>query len=93
MTYVAFGLAVSLALMAIRLYGLRGEIAKAKTLAVAREAERDAVLVRLATEEDRARRLTADLAAKGKEITRLWGILRQSRSDEALEALIKDELG
>ena len=93
MSYLAIGLAVSLALLALRLYGLRGEVAKAQALMVAREAERDAVLVRLTTSEDQLARTAKLVEVKDKEITRLWGILRRSRSDEALEELMKDELG
>ena len=93
MSYLAIGLAVSLALLALRLYGLRGEVAKAKALVVAREAERDAVLARLSATEDQLARAAKLVEVKDKEITRLWGILRRSRSDEALEELMKDELG
>lgn len=79
--------------MGLRLYGLRGEVARAKAFGVAREAERDAVLARLAAEEDLRKRVN-DLAEKrGKEITRLWGVLRRTGSDEALDALLKEELG
>jgi len=92
-SYLAIGLAVSLALLALRLYGLRGDVAKARELATAREAERDAVLVRLTTSEDRAARGEELAAKRGLEIARLWGILRRTRSDEALEELMKDELG
>lgn len=93
MTYAALGLALALVVALLRLYGLRGEVADAKALAVAREAERDAVLAELAAEKDQRQRAMAAGEAMEIEIVRLWTVLKETRSDAALERLLEDELG
>ena len=85
--------ALTLLLLGLRLWGLRNEKDRAAALAAARTAERDAVLARLTDTETRNLNLNLDVEARGKEIARLWGILRRCKSDEALEELLKEELG